>query len=55
VSSYKHSRGNEQPRSRDGRLTEKLPTTATGKVWRVELRAHAIGVLLDPREEVTSS
>ncbi|MFG2001143.1 benzoate-CoA ligase family protein [Spirillospora sp. NPDC048911] len=32
-----------------------LPTTATGKVRRVELRAHAAGVLTDPDQEAVPS
>jgi benzoate-CoA ligase family protein len=36
-------------------FVEALPTTATGKVRRVELRAHAAGVLSGPQQEVVPS
>ncbi|WP_433171068.1 benzoate-CoA ligase family protein [Actinoallomurus sp. CA-150999] len=36
-------------------FVEALPTTPTGKVRRVELRAHAAGVLSGPQQEVVAS
>ncbi|MWA03263.1 benzoate-CoA ligase family protein [Actinomadura sp. LD22] len=36
-------------------FVDAMPTTATGKVRRVELRAHAAGVLSGPHQEVVAS